>query len=334
MRIINASFVIIVLFILQFTARFAGDFWGPSAQRFTPTQVNIPPRTSARRIGFQLAKNNIVPSPAHFLISAKVQGIERSLNPGTFKFYSSRPVWEIAKRIATTRPDTVWVTIPEGYTLEKVAKVLEDSTGISFETFLSAAKDPAFIHSMNIQADSLQGYLFPDSYELATEWSAEQILREMARQFKLVWSSLHGTWSPEEILEIAGMGFQPHEIVTVASIIEREGLFPSEYPRIAGVFFNRLEKNMRLESCATVRFILKDWRKPLYYKDLRIDSPYNTYRNEGLPPGPICNPGRISLQAALQPLDTGELYFVAGKNGWHEFSKTHKEHVRAKRRLR
>jgi len=323
-----------LLFGLQAGTRFAADFWGPMPQSFEPCEINIPPRVSARRIGRILQNHQVVPSALHFLVSAQYLGLARKLNPGTFRFDRPMPVWDVVRQIATYVPNTYWVTIPEGFTLDKIARELSENTGHSIEDYSRLMHDEAFIQKQGISAESLEGYLFPDSYLFDLEWKPEQILREMVRRFQQVWAGLQGDWDADRPCIALGKQWTPHQIVTLASIIEREGRFFSEYPRIAGVFYNRLNQNMKMESCATVRFAIDDWRKHLTLKDLQFDSPYNTYQHKGLPPGPICSPGRAALQAALIPLETDELFFVARADGWHDFTKTHQEHVKAKRRNR
>lgn len=333
-RTIRHIVLIILLFVAQAGARFAADFWGPMPQSFESCEVNIPPRVSARRIGHILQNHQVVPSALHFLIVAQYQGLARRLNPGTFQFDRPMPVWEVVNKIATYVPKVYWVTIPEGFTLERIAEELSENTGHDVEQYHALIHDEAFINKQDILAGDLQGYLFPDSYLFDLEWKPEQVLREMVRRFQQIWSGLQGDWDPEKPCIVLGKQWTPHQIVTLASIIEREGRFFSEYPRIAGVFYNRLNQNMKLESCATVRFAINDWRKRLTLTDLQFDSPYNTYQHKGLPPGPICSPGRAALQAALIPLETEELFFVARSDGWHDFTRTHSEHVRAKRRNR
>lgn len=322
--------IIALLFIMQALVFFIAGFWGPPLQSFEPVEVNIPPRVSARHIGTVLARNKIVPTSLHFLVVAKFQGMARNLNPGRFHFHRAQPVWEVVETIATTKPNVFWITIPEGYTLNQVASVIEKKTKIHAEETIALAEDKDFISSLNIQADSLEGYLFPDTYQLDVEWSNRQILKEMVRRFKEIWGFLNGRWDPEESIEIRSLTVTPGEIITMASIIEREGLHTSEYNRIASVFYNRLAEDMKLQSCATVRYALNDWKSVLTNKHLRVDSLYNTYKHKCLPPGPICSPGRVAIQAALNPDDRDEFYFVARHDGWHDFSITHKEHVKAK----
>jgi UPF0755 protein len=217
------------------------------------------------------------------------------------------------------------VTLPEGLTKTDVAAIV-DSLRICPDTaFLAACRDSALLRDFGIDGPSAEGYLFPETYELGSAMSAPEVVRVLVRQFFTVWNGLGSDDSRS--------GLSLRERVTLASIVEREARMASEYPLVAGVFVNRLRRRMPLQSCATVEYVLPERKTRLDAADLAIESPYNTYLHLGLPPGPICNPGRAALAAALAPTRTDYLYFVYAGNGRHVFSRTFAEHEAARRRL-
>lgn len=179
---------------------------------------------------------------------------------------------------------------------------------------------------MDIPVASLEGYLFPDTYYFTYGQSEEEIIRQMVSRFvDVVYPAVEG--------KIGRWGLGLHEIVTLASIVEREVMADSERPLVASVYLNRLKINMPLQADPTVRYVMTEDRSRVLYRDLEIDSPYNTYRNNGLPPGPIASPGLASIMAVLEPAETDYLFFVAKGDGTHQFSRTFSEHVRARQQL-
>ena len=221
------------------------------------------------------------------------------------------------------------VTIPEGVTIRKAAKILEDAGFCAAEEFIYAASDPAILRHYNIPNSTMEGYLFPDTYSFPKEFPAHKIVEIMADNFYSKIESISPSlkrMSPAEL----------DRIVVLASVIEREYRVAEEAPLIAGVFYNRLRINMRLQSCATVQYIITEIQgKPhptvLLFRDLEVVNPYNTYMYAGLPPGPISAPGYISLRAAVYPETTNFFYFrlTDAASGRHYFSRTHDEHIRA-----
>jgi UPF0755 protein len=221
------------------------------------------------------------------------------------------------------------ITIPEGVTLKKTARLLEEAGICSAEDFLSAARDPAITSQYRIPNESMEGYLFPDTYLFPADYPAQQVVKTMADNF----------YSRIESIDPSVTGLSPQELnekVILASIVEREYRVNDEAPLMAGVFYNRLRINMALQSCATVEYIITEIQnKPhpavIYNQDLEIRDPYNTYIRAGLPPGPISAPGAVALRAALFPENTDYFYFrlTDASSGRHYFSKTHDEHIRA-----
>ena len=193
--------------------------------------------------------------------------------------------------------------------------------------FVELAYDSAFCRGVGIAAPSLEGYLFPDTYYVPRNIRARTMIETMLARFRAVFDDSLAQRTRQ-------IGFTAHEILTLASIIEREARVEEERPIISGVFHRRLKLRRPLEADPTVEYALGMRKKRLLYKDLEVDSPYNTYRYPGLPPGPICNPGRASILAALYPAETPYLYFVAKGDGTHEFTSSERDHLNAKRRIR
>ncbi len=216
---------------------------------------------------------------------------------------------------------TSWVTLPPGLTLQQSLDVIDSSTVLERSRLDSLASDSEFLAQLGIP--TLEGYLFPETYEFADTVSAEQVIGHIVRTGLSEW--------PEDMDScIESTGLSIYETLILASIVEREAKVDSERPVIAGVFLSRLRIGMRLESCATVQYALGHVKKVLLYSDLQVDSPYNTYRHQGLPPGPICSPGLPSIDAAFHPDTTGGyLYFVSREDGsgTHLFARTHQQHL-------
>jgi UPF0755 protein len=208
------------------------------------------------------------------------------------------------------------ITIPEGYTSIQIAELLDKKEIVEKESFLKLVK---------YGEKSWEGYLFPDTYEVPKKFGAENM-------FKLMLSNFEQVAVDNKLINKAEQtGFTMDEIITLASIIEKEAQFAEEKRQISSVFHNRLKIGMKLQSCATIQYILGKPKEILEESDLEIESPYNTYLYKGLPPGPICNPGIDSIIAALEPANEDYLYFVLGDNGRHIFSKTYEEHLKNKK---
>jgi UPF0755 protein len=217
------------------------------------------------------------------------------------------------------------VTIPEGYNLKQIAQAIETSGLATYDHFLQAATDPEFARKKGIPADTFEGYLFPDTYLFPRNTNPHRIITAMADRFE-------GIFTPRWETRAQQLGFSVHQIVTLASMIEKETGDPSERPIISSVFHNRLRKKMRLESDPTVIYAIADFNGNLTRKHLQTYTAYNTYKIFGLPPGPIASPGQKALKAALYPADTNFLFFVAKRDGTHHFSTTISGHNKAVRK--
>lgn len=248
-----------------------------------------------------------------------------SLQAGEYRFDRPHTPLEVLERLRVGDVLLHRVTVPEGRSLEEVARMVADAGFSSYEELLAAFRDPAPVAALDGRASDLEGYLFPDTYQFPRGQSAQGIARAMVRRFREV-------VGPDFAERCAEAGLSVREAVTLASMVEKETALPEERPRIARVFHNRLQRGMLLQCDPTVIYALRRAERPverLSRADLEFDSPWNTYRVAGLPPGPIANPGEGSLIAAIRPADGNDLYFVAAPGGGHAFSADLASHTRA-----
>jgi len=285
----------------------------------TPIQkvVNIPSGTNAKEIVDLLGEDEIIRKNNYtFRILIKLLKLEDQLKYGEYNFSPSMNMFQILDKLIKGEVITYKITIPEGYTCTQIAELLDKEEIAEKEIFLKLAKD---------SKKTWEGYLFPDTYEVTKKYGENNMSKVMLSNFNQIAMENKFEEKAEKI------GFSLDEIIILASIIEKEAKFSEEKNKVSSVFHNRLEKGMKLQSCATIQYILEKPKEILDEKDLKIDSPYNTYLYKGLPPGPICNPGLDSIIAALEPEEGDYLYFVLGENGRHIFSKTYQEHLRNKK---
>jgi len=276
--------------------------------------------TSTVTMARELAALGVVRSPWHFL-GARLLRPRASLQAGDYRFTDAASPRSVLDRIARGDIYFIELTIPEGSNLFEIAELVERQRLTSAAAFRRAASDPKLIRDLSPSAPSLEGYLFPSTYQFSRRDSATTLCRRMTEEFRKVWK------------EIGGDG-DPHEAVTLASLVETETAVAGERPLVAGVYRNRLAAGMKLDCDPTVIYaaqLANAWRGTIYRSDLDRDHPYNTYRRPGLPPGPIANPGKASLEAALRPESTRAVYFVAkpDASGGHVFSETLAAHERA-----
>lgn len=292
--------------------------------------AGAPPRTlivatggNARSIGSQLAGMGLVRHPLLFQALVRYRGAGERLRAGHYDLEGPLTLDGVIALLERGSELRRAITFPEGRTLEQMAEIAR-SRGLDPEAFLAAARDPALIGDLDPAATDLEGYLFPDTYDIPAKPDAPvRLVAAMVAHFRAELRQL-----PEP--ESAGLSLR--ELVTLASIVEMETALGEERPRIAAVLLNRLERGMRLQTDPTVIFALRlagRWDGNIRKQDLEIESPYNTYRNAGLPPGPIASPGRAALEAVLDPAPVDDLYFVSRNDGSHHFSRTLREHERA-----
>ena len=278
---------------------------------------------SLREAAGELEKKKVIKSRALFMLWARLMGQSRKIKAGEYRLSPGMAPVEILDLLTKGAVITYPVTIPEGYTMEQIAGLLHSEGLVEREEFLSIAHDRAVLDRNGIQGDSLEGYLYPDTYHLARGISASTAIETMVRRF---WSLVGPLRN--RALE---MGMKMEEVIILASIVEKETGLAEERPTIASVFLNRLKRKMRLESDPTVIYGLRDFNGNLRREDLSNPTPYNTYVIRGLPPGPIANPGLEAIKAVLYPAETNYLYFVSRNDGSHQFSKTLSEHEKAVR---
>jgi len=291
------------------------------------TRVIIPRGASFADAADSLSKANLVGWRKMFRIYARVTGGDRNIKPGTYLLRHGTPWSDIIGALHGGHGLVNTITIPEGYTISQIAPLLAKTLKVPVDSVQVAVRDTAELARLDIPTPTLEGYLFPDTYAFPLGTTARQAVREMVYDFER-------RWRPEWDNKAAHMKINRNDLVTMASIVEREARLPEERPVIAAVYYNRLQKGMLLQADPTVQYALGHHVGRVLYKDLEIKSPYNTYINKGLPPGPVASPGVASLAAAANPANVPYLYFVASPDGHHEFRMTLGEHTSAIKEVR
>jgi UPF0755 protein len=293
--------------------------------------VDIPHGTSRWGIAGILRRNDVIRNRMAFALLSDWH-FRRPLQAGEYFFDHQLDSREVFWKISHGQIFVHIVTVPEGWTIYDIARQLDQQGVCSKQDFLAAAHDTSVISDLTPHAKSLEGFLFPSTYQFTRRTTCNQVVATMVRRFRSVWGSLQVSRFPQ----LPG-NMTPEDAVTMASLVERETPNADERPLVAGVFYNRLQRHYPLQCDPTVQYALLLKGRSLgdvKPADLHVDSPYNTYEHPGLPPGPIANPGEASLKAALAPETTEYLYFVANNSGGHFFSKTLEEHNRNVARLR
>lgn len=288
--------------------------------------VWIPKGESLHGIAERLKAHSVIRNEREFYGATLLLGVSKKLQAGTYHFEGKMSLYKVIRKLQ--KGDVVYkeVTIPEGWTAKRIASLLFHQVGIDSVEFLIYVNDPLFCQELGITAESLEGYLYPNTYKFTPPITAQEIIKEMVGQF-------HVQFSDSLKVRTREIGWTVHQVVTLASIIEGEAKLDEERSFISAVYHNRLRIGMALQACPTIQYLLPDGPRRLLKKDLEIRSPYNTYLHPGLPPGPVCNPGMASLRAALYPAPVKYLYMVANGDGSHTFSLHLEEHVKAKQRL-
>ena len=299
--------------------------------KYRETMLVIPPQATAADVGDLLEQQNLVRSGKAFTYWARLNGKDGELKAGSYRLPDGFSVPQLLEQLISGRFELQKFTIPEGYTTAQIADLLEEKGLADRERFYQLLVNDDypydFLEKLPNNEKRLEGYLFPDTYQIVRGVDESAIIKMMLDRFA------------EEVADktfpvlVEGREMSLHQIVTVASMVEREALYDSDMPLISGVIYNRLRINMRLQIDATVQYALGTVKPRLLYSDLEVDSPYNTYKYSGLPPGPISMPGSKALQAAMQPVtDGGYYYYLAMPNGYHVFSRTLDEHNHNKAR--
>jgi len=281
--------------------------------------MEIQSGTSAWQISKALAKEDIITEAPTFLVFALLTKKARNLQAGTYVFEGRHRPFEVMDILYKGESLRYKITIPEGYDLFAVGNVLATTGLFSRQEFIHAASQPETARFFDLDAPSMEGFLYPDTYFLGPNMTALEIIARMVRRFRQ-------QYTPDLQQRARRLGMTDLEVLTLASMIQKEAVSPSEKAIISSVFHNRLRKGMRLQSDPTAIYGIKDFRRDITPEDLKRDTPYNTYLHKGLPPGPICSPDRDSIMAALWPDKTTHLYFVSKGDGHHYFSASLKDH--------
>ncbi len=287
-----------------------------------PKIVEFPKGASLREIASKLETEGLIRSRYVFTLLSWVRDRSRGLKAGEYRLSPAMSPEAILEVLARGEVVQHALTIPEGYSVREIAAAIERAGFGPARQVEAVASDPAFLKRFQIPVHSAEGYLFPETYHFTKRTVPPKILSRMVLTFR-------ERFKPEMVALAKKRSLSVHQVVTLASIIERETAVPAERPLIAAVYLNRLKRRMRLQADPTVLYALNRTSGALTRQDLHVDSPYNTYRTRGLPPGPIASPGLESLDAVLHPAPVGYLYFVARGDGSHIFSRTLKEHLKA-----
>lgn len=289
----------------------------------TPRRVIIRDGMGVREIGTHLKEEGLIDRASDFVFLAELRGLDKRLQAGRYELSPGMSLMAILDNLSRGKTAYYQVTIPEGLTATQMASLLQREASLDSAKFMRLVNDSKFCALLGIEAESLEGYLFPDTYNIYWHVKEKDLIRRLVFRFKEVFNEKFEKGAK-------AMGFSKHQVVTLASIIEKEAQVDEERPIISAVFHNRLRLGRPLQADPTVLYALGEDSRKLLKRDLRVKSPYNTYLHPGLPPGPICSPGQASIEAALYPADVDYLYFVAKGNGTHIFTRSHREHVQAK----
>lgn len=294
-------------------------FYTPASRNASPTVVSIPRGLSFRVIANNLEDAGVIRSADSFIFAAGLLGANKKIKAGEYELSGAMSPMEILNLLVKGEVKRYFVTVPEGYSARDIARLLAGAGLADEQTFLSRAGDAGVAASLGVDGPTLEGYLFPDTYQFTRGMGVDEIIGRMVAKFKSVYFP-----DIDEAAQKKNMSMR--KVVTLASMIEKETGAHNERRRISAVFHNRLKKRIRLQSDPTVIYGIKDFDGNITRRHLLAKNPYNTYANYGLPPGPIANPGRASLEAAIDPENAGFLFFVSKNDGTHYFSESLKEH--------
>ncbi|MGH9423145.1 MAG: endolytic transglycosylase MltG [Thermoanaerobaculia bacterium] len=292
-----------------------------------PIRVIIPKGSSFAVATDSLKHAGLISTPLFFRLYARFKREDRNIKPGTYLLKRQTPWSDIVGALNGGHGLVNTITIPEGFALSQIVPLLAETLQVPVDSVNAAVRDTSILHRAGATTGTLEGFVFPDTYAFPIGTTARVAVLEMVKRFER-------EWKPEWNQDLDKLGLDRNKAVTLASIIEKEARRPEERPVIAAVYLNRLKAGMLLQADPTVQFAIGRHTPRVLFKDLEVDSPYNTYKYPGLPPGPIASPGGPSLAAALNPANVDYLYFVAAPDGHHEFRKTLLEHEEAKKEVR
>lgn len=312
------AFFVFILSILVFTF-FAPNYYDLPA----PVRLDISKGETLSQVIDTLYKKKIIPNKTNMKIAAYLYGADRKIKAGRYNIPNGLSYLQLIEQLINPSPPLqIFVTIPEGIWQTELAKLLQENLGIDSAKVMELSKSKSFINSLGLEINNLEGYLLPDSYYFYSNSTAEEVLRKLKLEMDKIFEN------PKIQSRMRELKMTKEQILTLASIIDAESNYIPEFKRISGVYHNRLKRKMLLQADPTVQYLIRNRKnKKVYYKDLDIDSRYNTYKYLGLPPSPINNPGKDAIIAALFPEKHNYLYFVANGMGQHNFSKNQIEHA-------
>lgn len=319
-KILQILFPVLFIIILVVGADILGIGFSSS-----PLTITISGNDNLSVLAQKLEQEGIVLHRNLFKLYYRFAISEDVIHPGTISVCKNDSYRKIAKAISSPETDEITITIPEGYEVrEIVAKLKENNLITSENEFYIALQSFSFVTKqgdvVSGTVGDLSGYLFPDTYAFSSQATPKEIIEVMTSNFRQKWTDAYQQRAGE-------LGMSMNEVITLASIVEREAREEKDFPMVAAVFHNRLKAGKKLESCATVQYILKERKPVLSVADTKISSPYNTYQNAGLPPAPISSPGKMAIEATLYPSDHNYLYFFTDKNGDNHYATTYEEHT-------
>lgn len=312
-----AAFFAFVLIILIIT------FYSPnSLPQDKPIEVELRKGDSVSQILDSLYAKKVIPSKFNMKIAVLIKGAEKKIKAGIYYIDKAMSYLELIDVLTGEKTSMQkLVTIPEGISQPELASLLKRELGIDSSEFIGLSGSKPFIRSLKIDADNLEGYLLPETYYILSSSGARGVIRKLSSQ-------MNSFWNKKALDQLKKLKMTKHEILTLASIVDGESNAFSEFKTISGVYHNRLKKGMALQADPTIEYLLRNRKsKKITRKDLEIDSRYNTYKYPGLPPGPINNPGKQAIEAALYPEKNNFLYFVANGNGTHSFAVNYDQHA-------
>ncbi len=321
------SLVLLTLTAL-FLARTYDALYGGGRERGNAVyaDITVTPGMTLQEIARLLADAGVISSVDDFIFAAEFRGLAERIQAGRYVLPCGSSNQRLLRDLTENGAAALLVTLPEGATARKMASILKREIGLDSAAFMEAVRDSALLKKYGIEAPTLEGFLFPDSYHFTRNMSPAWVIDMMVRRFFEVFDDSMRARAEQ-------LGLSLNEAVTLASIIQGEMTLKSEAPLISAVYHNRLKRGMRLQADPTIQYIIKNGPRRLYKGDLNIKSPYNTYLHKGLPPGPVCNPGKTALRAALHPADEPYLYMVARGDGSHAFNVDFESHLKDKTRL-